>query len=337
MATTFQGGELQGKTLSQIKAYSPEKTIQNKVIEQEAPSWIGGTGNPNYRGGMFNSPNTGSQWTDAERARLKAIEAQKQGTLQALQQAQQGVQNQYNAGTSALGGQVQTGRRSLAEYLAQRGLTSSGVSVQGEINALGNLQSGLGQLESTREQALANIAQQRAAAEQTYLQQQADLAGQSEEARMARDLAAIEAGGYNQDVQAEINRRTAINPNDPTIPFLQAQRHTKKKDIATAEDEKAQQEFENNLALQKLYKTSSGSGTSSAATLTKDEAFADDFTQATSGNVSPDEIKSSQRDLIAQYGITKYNQILEAAISNYKYRESMIEQGFGTQWKGRYY
>src|SRR5665647_2010724 len=174
-----------------------------------------------------------NQWTSAERARLKAIEAQKQGTLSALNRSGVEAQNQYNTGSASLGGQIQTGRRSLAEYLSQRGLTGSGIGAQGEINAIGNLQQGLGGLEATREGTLANIQAQRVAAENAALTQQADLAGIQEQRQIdaqdkattearAMDLAAIQAGAYNQDVQAEINRRMAINPNDPMIPFLTA-------------------------------------------------------------------------------------------------------------------
>src|SRR5665647_409546 len=174
-----------------------------------------------------------NQWTAAEKARLKAIEATKQGTLDALKRSGVEAQNQYNTGSALLGGQTQTGRKSLAEYLSQRGLTGSGIGAQGEINAIGNLQQGLGGLEATREGTLANIQAQRVAAENAALTQQADLAGIQEQRQIdaqdkattearAMDLAAIQAGAYNQDVQAEINRRMAINPNDPMIPFLTA-------------------------------------------------------------------------------------------------------------------
>lgn len=225
-----------------------------------------------------------NQWTAAEKARLKAIEAQKQGTLDALTRSGVEAQNQYNTGSALLGGQTQTGRRSLAEYLSQRGLTGSGIGAQGEINAIGNLQQGLGGLEATREETLANIQAQRVDAENQALSQQADLAGVQEQRQidtqataLEQDIAQIKAGAYNQDIQAEINRRTAINPSDPTIPYLQAQRNAKLGGMATSAAEQAQQEFDNNLALEKLaisrysaYKPTGGSsGGSSGSTSTK--------------------------------------------------------------------
>jgi hypothetical protein len=255
-------------------AINPLETINNKVVEQSAPSWMGadisgkpasGKYNPLYGGGGE------SQWTIAERARLKAIEAQKQGTLKALKQSELNAQNQYNVGSAMPGGQTQTGRRSLAEYLSQRGLTSSGSAVQGEIQALGGLQAGLGGLEATREGVFANIEAQRVAAEQEALNQQAELAQSTAERKLAeeqasrtQDLSAIQSGAYNQDVQAEINRRMAINPNDPTIPFLQAQRNQKLSGMASSQAEAEQQAFENRLALAKLNKPTSGGDVNTA-------------------------------------------------------------------------
>ena len=245
--------------------YNPIKEIQDankKVSELNAdgsPSWIGGRNNPNYqpRGVSMAS---GNNWTSAERARLKALEAQKKGTLQALNTASQNVRSQFEQGKSTLSGQYQAGRRSLAEYLSQRGLTSSGIAAQGQIQGLSALGQGLSQLEATREQALANIEAQRAEAERAYLEGKANLAGQAEERAFERDLSAIQAGAYQQDIQAEINRRMAINPNDPSIPFLQAQRNQKLAGIASAEAEQRQQDFENRLALSRLRSSGSGGG-----------------------------------------------------------------------------
>lgn len=266
-----------------------------------SPKWIGGSGNVNYRPtppGTNQARTPSNQWTSAEKLRLQAIEAQKKGTLQALQRAEQQAGQQFEQGRTTLSGQYQAGKRSLAEFMAQRGQTNSGTSAQGQIQGLNTLGMGLGNLESTRESALSNIALQRAAAEQQALQSQAELAGTAEdrriaeqEAAQARDLSAIQAGAYNQDVQAEINRRAAINPNDPMIPFLTAQRNQKLAGMATSESEQAQQDFENNLALEKLaisrysaYKPSgSSSGTSSGMTDAAYQKWA--VEQATSGGI----------------------------------------------------
>lgn len=234
-------------------AYNPLDEInkaQNNLVD-----W----NNPNPTGASFSTATSRgipqpqeSAWTAAERARLKAIEAQRKGTLKALQTAEQNQGTLYEQGKQSLSGQYQAGKRSLAEFLAQRGQTSSGVAAQGQIQGLSSLGMGLGQLESTRAEALANIDLQRSQAEQTALSQQAELAGVSEEKRAAQDLAAIQAGAYNQDVQAEINRRSAINPNDPMIPFLTAQRNQKLSGIAEAQAKQQQQDFENKLALRRL-------------------------------------------------------------------------------------
>lgn len=267
-------------------AVNPLDTINKKVVEQEKPAWLGVT--PNYSPGR-QTQDTGTQessWTAAERARLNAINAQKKGTLNALKQSEKNVGREFQTGQQTLSGQYQAGKRSLAEYLAQRGQLSSGAAAQGQIQGLSALSTGLGTLEATRQQSLANIEQQRAEAQQLALQQQAELAGESEQARAEQDLAAIQAGAYNQDVQAEINRRKAINPNDPTIPFLQAQRNQKLSGIATSQAEQAQQEFENNLALQKLaLSRASGGGGSSASGMTDEQYQKFAIQQATASGV----------------------------------------------------
>jgi len=60
-------------------------------------------------------------------------------------------------------------------------------------------------------------------------------AGRDTEAAFNRELQTI--GQYSSDYQAEINRRTAINPNDPLIDYLELARQGKLGDIAQAEED----------------------------------------------------------------------------------------------------
>ena len=207
-----------------------------------SPAWIGGKGNPNY---MPAYSDGSFSWQKAERSRLRAIENAKKRQEKLLAQ-------QYESGKSMLAGQVQTGRRQLAEYLAQTGRLGSGTMAQAQISSQGQLMQGLGTLEASRETSLAEIERQRDEARATIMAEAASRQQAEAEQAYERDVAGIQAGAYNQDIQAEINRRMAINPNDPTIPILQAQRNQKLAGIAEAEAEAQQQQFENQLALEKL-------------------------------------------------------------------------------------
>lgn len=73
---------------------------------------------------------------------------------------------------------------------------------------------------------------------------------QREQDQLEQEIASI--GAYSGDYQAEINRRSAVNPNDPLIPFLQAARNEKIAQQKAAADNSVSQAYKNayNLWLQ---------------------------------------------------------------------------------------
>lgn len=286
-----------------------------------------------------------------EKKRIAALEAQKRSALTSLQTEKQQINPAFNTALSNVAGQSARQARNLAEYLAQRGQTQSGIAAQSEMQRQSDLMSQHGMLEQQRVNALSDIAQResqvRGAYDEGALQalldrQIVETAYQQQLAEQQRAEGINTVGQHGQDYAAEINRiQTEIARGDNSraylLPYLQMARQDKVSGIQTAQAKQEQQEFENWLALQKLRKTGGGDGNAAVTQMTKDEAFAFDYDKAASGAISPQEVTSNRASLIAQYGLTKFNQILKAAENNFSTRSQMISQGFGTSWKGRWY
>ena len=116
-------------------------------------------------------------------------------------------------------------------------------------------------------------------AERDYMMKQAALEWEIKRANQERQKAAEDAarqewlttiGRYADDYQAQIN--AVQNDGDPSndwqIPYLQAARQNKISDLEAAAAKAAQQDFENQLALARLNKSSGGGGGSSGTTKT---------------------------------------------------------------------
>ena len=216
--------------------------ISNPLNPDGSPSWIGGSGNPLYKP---TNP-TGTQVSNP----YDAIAKQKELALQTQRDASNKlITEQTDISRANLGGQSQASARNLAEYLAQRGLTSSGTAAQGEINRLGTLQQGIGALEQQKSNALLGVENQYQSGLATAQEEALAQAKAQEKERMSNAVATI--GAYGNDYQAEINKRMKVNPNDPLIPHLQMARQEKLSGIATSTAKQKQQDFENNLALHK--------------------------------------------------------------------------------------
>jgi hypothetical protein len=290
-----------------------------------------------------------------EKKRIAALEAQKRSALTSLQTEKQQINPAFNTALSNVAGQSARQARNLAEYLAQRGQTQSGIAAQSEMQRYSDLMGQQGLLEQQRIDALSDIArrqtQVRGAYDEGALQalldrQIGETSYQQQLAEQQRAEGINTVGQYGQDYAAEINRiqseiASGNNSRAYLLPYLQMARQDKVSGIQTAQAKQEQQEFENWLAMQKLRKTGSGGSSGGGGTpdtgVTKDEAFAFDYDKAASGAISPQEVTSNRASLIAQYGLTKFNQILKAAENNFSTRSQMISQGFGTSWKGRWY
>lgn len=150
------------------------------------------------------------------------------------------------------------------ENVANRGQTNSGSTSQGELalkiagmNNQSTLQSGQAQAmaDLNREQANAysdyinNVAQSNANIDiqryQNLLEQyRLDQEKASKEAKEALQMEIATIAQYDSDYSAEIQRREALNPNDPLIPYLKIARQEKLDELERGlqEKEKAKQE-----------------------------------------------------------------------------------------------
>jgi len=149
-------------------------------------------------------------------------------------------------------------QRSWSDYLAQRGLNSSGLAAQGAMNTFNQYQGDIGSLNRQEKQNYADIERSRSDLNNAY---ETDVASanagieanrmdkliesqqNAEEINYNRNQDALKnsidtVGAYYNDYQAEINRRMTANPNDPLIPYLQMARQQK------LEQEKASKEAE---------------------------------------------------------------------------------------------
>lgn len=300
-------------------------------------------------------PSQADLYAILEKRRLQALEQQKRNALAALKQEKAQVNPAFHTGLSNIAGQSARQARNLAEYLAQRGQTQSGIAAQGEMQMQSDLLSQQGLLEQQRINALADIARRESEVRGAYdsgaldaamERQYNTLQWQLAEQERARQEGIATVGQYYDDYAAQLNKIAQMEAmgdysQSYLKPYLIMARQEKIARQAEAQAKAEQQAFENWLAIQKLRKTGSGGSSGGGGTpdtgLTKDEAFAFDYDKAASGAISPQEVTSNRVSLIAEYGLTKYNQILKAAEDNFSIRNQMISQGFGTSWKGRYY
>jgi len=148
--------------------------VDNTV--KTAGDWIGkGVENKTTYDPNKASTNYGTYEDDLKRL----SDAQKQYQINQLKQARQTAldnlnaqeqtikptyQNQRNLATA----QSQSGARSFAEYMANRGLTNTGASAQGEINRQSALQNTLGNIGTAEANAYRDIVNQRTQVENNY-------------------------------------------------------------------------------------------------------------------------------------------------------------------------
>lgn len=277
-------------------------------------------------------PSQADLYAILEKRRLQALEQQKRNALAALKQEKAQVNPAFHTGLSNIAGQSARQARNLAEYLAQRGQTQSGIAAQGEMQMQSDLLSQQGLLEQQRINALADIARRESAVRSAYdsgaldaamERQYNTLQWQLAEQERARQEGIATVGQYYDDYARQLNlieQMEAMGDFSQSYlkPYLKMARQEKIARQAEAQAKAEQQEFENWLAVQKLNNSrgGGGGGTSTQTTdtgMTKDEAFAYDYNRAASGLITPQEIERNRESLVGQYGLSKYNQILRAA------------------------
>lgn len=165
---------------------------------------------------------------------LKAARTQALANLdaqeQAIKPAYQNARNQTSASS-------QQGARNFAEYLANRGLTNSGASAQGEINRQSALINNLGNINTAEANAYRDIANQRTAVENNYVSGLANannaitsdyyknLLNYNEQQRqLIQNLQQQALGQYANNYQAYMN---TLDPNSMEYLYASAARGNK--------------------------------------------------------------------------------------------------------------
>lgn len=217
-------------------------------------SWIGtGTSKANRSSGTSSTEGTstdyGSYQDDLERlsraqqkTQIAQLKQARNKALANLDVQEQEIRPTYQTARNQASATSQSGARSFAEYLANRGLTNSGASAQGEINRLSSLQNSLGNIDKAEANAYRDIANQRTAVENDYVAGVANannaiaqeyynnlLNYNQQQREMVNQLQQQALGQYANDYQAQINNLLAqgYSPNSLEVLQLQALRGNK--------------------------------------------------------------------------------------------------------------
>jgi hypothetical protein len=149
-----------------------------------------------YSDNGTNYQNTGDNYLDnLYKAKLSKtmsdLDSMKNSKLSALSTEKATIKPMYQQAGLQARAQSGQGARSFSEYLASKGLSSSGVAAQGEINRMGALQGTLGNLGQQETQALQGIAQRESDVNSSY----------------ASDVASAKAGNEAERLNALIQQQ----------------------------------------------------------------------------------------------------------------------------------
>ena len=220
-----------------------------------------------------------------EKRRLQALEASRRNALSSLGAERGQINPTYNTALSNVAGQSALGARTLAEFINQRGLGTSGAAVQGEVMRQGSLQNNITSLEADRANWMADIGRRETLANSAYDEGSLQASMQRVESELESKLRMMEqqrtesigtVGQYGQDYAAEINRIEAEiargdNSRAYLLPYLRIARQDKVAGIAKSQAEQEQEEWDRWIATQRLGGSGGGSGGggSSSVTTTK--------------------------------------------------------------------
>lgn len=236
------------------KSSSSTTAQQNTVSSTNDGSWIGtGTSKASRSSGTSSSTGTSTDYGSYQDDLERLSKAQQKTQIAQLKQArdkalanldvqEQEIKPTYQTARNQASATSQSGARSFAEYLANRGLTNSGASAQGEINRLSSLQNSLGNIDTAEANAYRDIANQRTAVENDYVAGVANannaiaqeyynnlLNYNQQQREMVNQLQQQALGQYSNDYQAQINNLLAqgYSPNSLEVLQLQALRGNK--------------------------------------------------------------------------------------------------------------
>lgn len=225
-------------------------TDGSQKISLSNGSWVGNGTSPTTGETTYGtSTDYGTYQDDLERlsraqqkTQIAQLKQARDKALANLDVQEQEIKPTYQTARNQTSATSQSGARSFAEYLANRGLTNSGASAQGEINRLSALQNSLGNIDTAEANAYRDIANQRTAVENDYVAGVANannaiaqeyynnlLNYNQQQREMVNQLQQQALGQYANDYQAQINNLLAqgYSPNSLEVLQLQALRGNK--------------------------------------------------------------------------------------------------------------
>ena len=173
---------------------------------------------------------------------IAQLKSARDTALANLDTQEQQIKPTYQNARNMTSASSQTGARSFAEYLANRGLQNSGAAAQGEINRLSALQNNLGGINTAEANAYRDIANQRTQVNNDYANGMAAANAQIEanylnnllnynqqQRQYVQDLQNQANYQYANDYQAQIDNLLAqgYSPNSMEVLQLQALRGNK--------------------------------------------------------------------------------------------------------------
>lgn len=241
-----------GETVRNVSNTSSNSSnTSNNSANYADGSWISDRANTNTDLSTSKGTSTdyGSYKEDLERlsraqskAQIDQLKQARDKALLNLDVQEQTIKPTYQNARNQASATSQSGARSFAEYLANRGLTNSGASAQGEINRLSSLSNTLGGLDTAEANAYRDIANQRTAVENDYVtgvanannaiaqQYYNNLLNYNQQQRAMVDQLNQQAlGQYSDNYQAQIDNLLAqgYSPNSLEVLRLQALRGNK--------------------------------------------------------------------------------------------------------------
>ena len=168
---------------------------------------------------------------------IAQLKSARDTALANLDTQEQQIKPTYQNARNMTSASSQTGARSFAEYLANRGLQNSGAAAQGEMNRLSSLQNNLGGINTAEANAYRDIANQRTQVNNDYANGMATANAQIEanylnnllnyneqQRQYVQNLKNQAVGQYANDYQAYMD---TLDPNSMEYLYAAAQRGNK--------------------------------------------------------------------------------------------------------------
>ncbi|NSW92868.1 MAG: LysM peptidoglycan-binding domain-containing protein [Firmicutes bacterium] len=216
--------EFEQKYLKPITVTTPSTNIGNSMPNAQTPA-ITQPNNITQTANSYNITDYINEYKEALRkSRIAALDKARQGALSTLRAEESAIAPQYAASRQQAVALSDLGAKNFAEYLAKRGLRSSGAASQGQIAQNVALQNIMGELSRGETQALSDIARRRSDIETGYQTDVANVQADIEASVLPQLIQQLNAERQyalqQQQLAAQIAGLTGIYEGKPTLEAL---------------------------------------------------------------------------------------------------------------------